>query len=87
MVPEALADLDVGSQEALVGLGAAEAEDVEDLEWKTGGEDVEVVVAVEAGGMMMMASHRGSTHLCLGLILRDPQKRLGPTKRYLVDIG
>ena len=29
MVPEALADLDVGSQEALVGLGAAEAEDVE----------------------------------------------------------
>ena len=69
-VREDLADPDVGSQEVLVDSGEGEAGvDVEALEWKTGGEAVEVagvVVAAEAGEEMMTASQRGSMHLCPG---------------------
>ena len=66
-VPVDLADPGVGSQEVLVDLGeGAAVVDVEDSEWTTGGEGVEDVgVAVDAEVLeMMMASLRGSMHLC-----------------------
>ena len=68
-VPVGLVDPDVGSLEVLVDLGVGEAVvDVEDLEWTTGGEDVEDVgVAVDGEVLeVMMASLRGSMHLCPG---------------------
>ena len=68
-VLEVLEDPGVGSQEALVDLVVEEeAADVEDLGWTTLGEDEDVgdVEAVEVGEEMMMASQRGSMHLCPG---------------------